>query len=178
MILTVDSSTLTLVINPSARPPNDPTTDLPVKYAKERIEGLIASLGETDRLVIPTPVLAEVLVGAGEAGAEVINQLQPLSRIQIVAFDQRAAVELAAMTREAEALGSKKGTSTEPWQKVKFDRQIIAIAKIAGSDAIFSDDSKLCDFSRSVGLPARSTWELPVPEQEANLFAGLQQDGT
>jgi hypothetical protein len=174
MIITLDNSTLTLLINPSARPPNDPSTGGPVTYAKERIEALIAGLVGSDRLIIPAPVLAELLVGAGEGGPEIINQIQSSARLQVVPFDQRAAVELAVMTREAETAGSKKGVSLEPWQKVKFDRQIIAIAKVVSSDAILSDDKKLCEFAQSVGVPAQSTWDLPVPSTDPGLFDNLQ----
>ena len=122
MILTLDNSTFTLAVNPDARPPLDPQSGEPVAHAKARVEHLIASLGNSDRLVIPTPVLAEVLVGAGDGAAALLSQIQDVAAIQIVPFDQRAAVELASMTREAERAGSKKGNSTEPWQKVKFDR--------------------------------------------------------
>lgn len=120
MILTLDNSTLTLLINPGARPPDDPETGKPLIYAKERVEALIESLGASDRLVIPTPVLAEVLVAAEEAAPDILNKMQTLARLQIVPFDQRAAVELAIMTREAIRLGSKRGSSTQPWQKVKL----------------------------------------------------------
>jgi len=176
VILTLDSSTLTLVINPGARPPNDPATGEPLILAKERVEGLIAGLGASDRLIIPTPVLAEVLVGAGEGAPEIMNLLQTLARIQIVPFDTRAAVELAVMTREAEVHGSKKGESVEPWQKVKFDRQIIAIAKVAASDSIFSDDGKLCKFAHSVGLMTQSSWELAPPKENPGLFDSLNKE--
>jgi predicted nucleic acid-binding protein len=176
LILTLDNSTLTFAINPEARPPNDPETGKPLRFAKERVEGLIESLGTSDRLVIPTPVLAEVLVAAEEAAPEILNQIQSFARFQIAPFDQRAAVELAVMTREALKLGPKKGTSSEPWQKVKFDRQIIAIARVLGSDAIYSDDTKLCDFAKSVGISTRSTWELPVPEKEPDLLDRLDKN--
>lgn len=174
MILTLDNSTLTLVINPDARPPDDPDTGEPLKFAKERVEALVEGLTASDRLIIPTPVLAEVLVAAEEAAPEILNQLQSLARIQIVPFNQQAAVELAVMTRDALSLGAKKGASAEPWQKVKFDRQILAIARVTGSDAVYSDDSKLCGFAKSIGLHTRSTWELPLPEKEPDLLDGLK----
>jgi predicted nucleic acid-binding protein len=177
LILTLDNSTLTLLINPDARPPDDPKTREPLKYAKERVEGLILSLGSSDRLIIPTPVLAEVLVAAEDGAPEILNQMQTLARIQVAPFGQRAAVELAAMTRDALKLGTKKGSSTEPWQKVKFDRQIIAIARVSGSDTIYSDDVKLCEFARSVGVSTQSTWDLPLPDREPNLLDKLNDLG-
>ena len=170
MILAFDSSTLTLLINPDARPPNDPETGEPLTFSKERIEGLIGSLTASDALLIPTPVLAEVLVEAGDGGPALLEKIQTLARIRIAPFDTRAAVEAAFMEREARALGSKKGASGQPWQKVKFDRQIIAISRVAGADALYSDDEKLSNFAKSVGVEVRSTWDLPVPESNWGLF--------
>lgn len=176
MILVLDNSTLTLIVNPGARPPNDPSTGNPLSYAKERIEGLVGSLTSADTLVIPTPVLAEVLVQAGDGAPALLEKIQTLARLRVIPFDQRAAVETAFMEREARESGSKKGASGEPWQKVKFDRQIIAIARVAGADAIYSDDEKLSGFAKSVGMDVRSTWDLPVPDTARDLFANLSPD--
>jgi hypothetical protein len=41
-------------------------------------------------------------------------------------FDQLSAIELAIITKDAIDPGKKKGGSTEPWGKIKFDRQIVA----------------------------------------------------
>ncbi|MWV29153.1 PIN domain-containing protein [Aurantiacibacter rhizosphaerae] len=172
MIVTLDNSAFTLLINPDAGPPIDPNTGIELTHTKERVQGLLDDLGAKDRLIIPAPVLAETLVIAENAAPEVTEKLQTMARILIASFDQRAAIELAMMHREAlQATSSKKGTSTEPWQKVKFDRQIIAIARVHRSDAIYSDDKALCDFANSVGMSAQSTWDLPVPEKTPDLFA-------
>lgn len=177
MILTLDNSAFTLVINPDAGAPIDPSTGKPLKYAKERVEGLIAGLGTSDRLIIPTPVLAEALVVAEDAGPELIDKIQSMAKIVIAPFDQRAAVELAMMHRETmEITGKKKGTSLEPWQKVRFDRQIAAIAKVNASDAIYCDDKKLCEFAKSVDLKVKSTWDLTVPEKVPDLFGDIKPD--
>ncbi|NCP14191.1 MAG: hypothetical protein GW858_08525 [Sphingomonadales bacterium] len=171
MILTLDNSAFTYLVNPNAKPPNDPSTGTPVAHAKERIEGLISSLGKQSRLILPTPALAEALVGAGLGAVELIEKLNQQSKILVVPFDQKCAVELAMMHMEViEKSGSKRGGSTEPWQKVKFDRQIVAIAKVHNSTRIFSDDIGLCSFAKTVGLEAVSTWELPVPEKDLDLF--------
>jgi hypothetical protein len=116
--------------------------------------------------------LAEVLVEAGDAGPAILEKIQTLARLRIAPFDQRAAVETAMMEREARAPGSKKAGSDQPWQKVKLDRLIIAIARVAGSDAIYSDDEGLSKFARSLGIDVRNTWDLSVPEGDRDLFTG------
>lgn len=174
----VDATTLALLMNPDARPPHDPSTGQPVARAKERVEHLVAELernGET--VLIPTPALAEVLVKAGDQGPALIDRVARSSRFRIGGFDLKSAVEHAAMTQEAIASGSKFGGSQEPWQKVKFDRQIIAIARSNGAKAIYSDDGNVATFAAAIGLRVIRTWELPLPpEPEPDLLSGLDPD--
>lgn len=180
MIVAVDSTTLSLLVNPSANPPSDPATGQPVTLARERVEHMIAELGANGTLIIPTPVLAEVLVRAEEGASGVLEQLNGLARIRVRSFDQRAAVETALMTREAIQDGDKRGGSTDAWQKVKIDRQIIAIARTNNATRIFADDSGLVSFARRLGMDAVSTWDLALPPAEIDLFTatGVRADGS
>ncbi|HET6536723.1 MAG TPA: hypothetical protein VFG34_01230 [Sphingopyxis sp.] len=178
MIVAVDSSTLTLMINPSARPPIDPSTGLPLLYAKERVETLIAGLSPDDTLIVGTPVLAEIIVQAGIAATDIISMIDEMARVKIVPFDRRAAFEVAFMTSAAIANGDKKAGVDQPWAKVKYDRQIIAIARVAGATKLYTDDIKMAQFSEKTGLDTFSTWELEIPEQVETLFsrAGVSID--
>jgi hypothetical protein len=65
----IDATTLLLLLDSDARPPRDPATKKPLEKCKERIEFLIETLSEAgSRVVVPTPVLSELLVrrGGGE----------------------------------------------------------------------------------------------------------------
>lgn len=163
MIVVVDTSALILLINPSARPPRHPLTHEPVEKARERIEYFLGTLSTTDVVMVPTPVLAEALVRSGDAAGELLAAMSGQARLKIVPFDTRAAYETAAMTKEAVAAGHKRHASGEPWQKVKFDRQIVAIARVANAGMILADDKGLVSFAREVGCTAKSTWELDLP---------------
>jgi hypothetical protein len=45
------------------------------------------------------------------------------------------------MTRELlDGRQRKRGTSSATWTKIKFDRQIVAIAKVCNATVIYSDD--------------------------------------
>jgi predicted nucleic acid-binding protein len=176
MIIVVDSTSLAFLINPGANPPIDPNTGESLKFAKERVEFMIASLAANDSLAIPTPVLAEVLVKAGDGGPEFREQISDLGKVRILPFDEKAAIETAYMTREAVAAGDKKGGSYQPWQKVKFDRQIIAIARVAGAAKIYSDDAELTKFAKKIGMDVVSTWDLPVPEIKEDLLTLLENE--
>ena len=173
MIYVLDSSTLALLINPNSGVPKDPNTKQQLRYAPERVRHLIDRLSAKDTLVVPTPVLAEILVKAGEAGPELFEKLSPLARLSFIPFDMKAAIECAVMEQKARAEGTKKGSSEEPWQKVKFDRQIIAISRVVAADAIYTDDEKFVSFAKSVGMKTISTWELPIPNDAEDLFSDL-----
>ena len=122
--------------------------------------------------VIPTPALAEFLVRADEAGAEYLRIMESRRVIREAHFGKRTAVELAAMAREALDQGDKRGGSDSPYQKVKFDRQIVAIARVEGEQKIYSNDSSLKGFAESVGLKVVHVAELDLPpeypQQELN----------
>lgn len=178
MIITVDSSALIMLINPAGIPPNDPLTKLPVVKGQERIEYFLSTLAPSDTILVPTPVLAEALVKAGEGAGEILGRINGEARLKVAPFDLRAAAETAVMTQEALAAGDKSSGTGQPWQKVKFDRQIIAIARVARADRILADDSGLIRFARLIGMEAKSTWELDLPpEPEPNLFTPLESQG-
>ena len=50
------------------------------------------------------------------------------------------------------------------WGKVKFDRQIIAIAKAEGADIIYTTDQNLAKQARAVGITCRGIEDLPMPQ--------------
>ncbi len=166
MIL-LDATAFSLLVNPQAKPPTDPATGKPVTRSKERFEFLQAEAQrQSQTIVIPSPALAEVLVGLGDGGPSVLDWIMRSSRFKIAEFDMRAAVEVAAMTRDAVRAGDKKDGSSSPWQKVKIDRQIIAIARVQGVQRIYSDDSGIVAFAEKVGISVVQTWTMPLPPED------------
>lgn len=163
MTVVFDTSVLLLALQPNAKPPLDPSTDKPVEHAKQRVEYLIKSLSKArTKVIIPSPVLAELLVGAGSAGPQHIQVLQQ-SPFRVSPFDTRAAIECA----DAMANHGTKGKSAETRAKVKFDRQIVAIAKVEKVDAIYSDDDHIHKLGAQVGLKVVRTFELDLDPDEA-----------
>ena len=85
------------------------------------------------------------------------------------------------MTRNARDRGSKRGSSSAPWAKVKFDRQIVAIAKVAGATTIYSDDLNLMTVAKAANIDVVSLAELPLPPEDAQLkleLAGVAESNT
>ena len=68
------------------------------------------------------------------------------------------------MTRDAIIRATKLDPATQSsWAKVKFDRQIVAIAKVVGATSIYSTDTDVAKHAREAGIPSVSLEDLPNP---------------
>lgn len=94
-----------------------------------RVDYLVQTIDQTrDRILVPTPALSELLVGARDAAPRYLETINRSRYFRVEPFGERAAVEAAAMTRDAIGRGGKLGAALESaWAKVKFDRQIVAM---------------------------------------------------
>lgn len=170
-MVVLDSSILLLLLHPTANPPRDADGKL-IGRARDRIVHLVERLTAAKTLVIvPTPVLAEVLVRTtGEEASKILEILQRKAVFQIAPFDVRCAIDLAAMSASGRppARGKKKLTEVETYAKLKFDRQIVAIASVAGATAIYSDDGGLRDVAKRKHIDVIGLGELPLPERASD----------
>lgn len=159
-----DATVLSLLLWPDAKAPHDPDTGELVADCKDRMEFLVATLHEDkETIVIPTPVLSEVLVVTGEDGLAYIPILQKSTAFDIAPFGTREAIELADINRKAD--GDKRSGSDEPYQKIKIDRQIVAIAKVAGAHTIYTNDKGLGTFAKEADIKTIGVHKLPLPPE-------------
>ena len=175
-MVSMDAGFLGLLLHPAAKPPNDPATKKPLVRARERIEKLVEDLdAANERIILPTPALCEFLVLAENDGQQYLSELTNLPGFYIRPFDQMAAIELVAMELLARGKGGKRfpASPNTPWQKVKFDRQIIAIAKVHQAHTIYSDDGDMRVIAENSGIKVIPCWELPLPPSRAPLFDSL-----
>ena len=105
-----------------------------------------------ERIIVPTPALSEVLVHANDAVASYLEVLNNTSRFRIAPFDQRAAIELAAITREGPLGQSLRVGASSTRTSLKFDRQIVAIARVEGETTIYSDDTDMGKLGESLNF--------------------------
>ena len=109
--------------------------------SKERIERLISELStKGDTLIIPTPVLAELLEKSGSALSSWLAIIDENPGIEIVDFDKRAAIECAILRQKRNELNIPK---SETGAKIKFDELIIAAALSAEASVIYSSDKNM-----------------------------------
>lgn len=155
----VDNSIFCLILHPEAKPRQA------VSRAKDRIELLMATLKEDNEpMVIPMPALAEFLVLAAEKGPEYLEIIRETSILRPEPFDERAAIELASAELRARNDGGKRGSADgSHWQKVKFDRQIAAIARVNNVRVLYSDDPDLKKLGNDFGIEVQSLEDLPLP---------------
>jgi predicted nucleic acid-binding protein len=165
-----DTSILLLALDPKSKPPIDLETGTIVSRATERIEYLTHNLSlDKEKIIIPTPVLSEVLVYAGTATQQYLEILNRTAAFRIAAFDQKAAIEAALAVRDAINRGGHRIDAANPnasKTKIKFDRQIVAIAKVEGAHTIYSDDQDVHNYAKLSGLMALRTVELDLPPED------------
>ena len=175
-----DATIMFLFLRPDARGPLD-SEGKPVEKTQERVAHLIGHLERAKiRIIVPTPVLAELLVDAGKPGSQIVEIINKSAVFRIVPFDTLAAIEVAAMTRSAKDAGDKRGGLTAAWAKVKYDRQIVAIAKVAQATMIYSDDDDVRKLAGEANIPVTGVAELPLPPEkdQAELFQPQSEEST
>ncbi len=169
MIVALDTSALCLLLHPDADVPIDPGTGRPIDRAAERMCHLVDHLAlQGARILIPTPVLSEFLTFAS---TEYLDEITRSRHFLVAAFDQRAAVEAAIALQRAIASGAgKRGGLSSTWQKIKVDRQIVAIAKVYEADTIYTTDSDVLSLAQESGLRAIYVGDLPLPPSKTPLL--------
>lgn len=147
--------------------------------AKDRVNYLVETLGkQNQKIIVPTPALSEVLVGAGDAAPGYLDELGKSSRFSIKPFGVRAAVEAAAAHREAIGKGHKAEGTGSTWTKVKFDRQIVAIAKVENADIIYSDDGDIERYAKRDGIKVIKSKDLPARPVNPQIGLPLSEPNT
>lgn len=165
MPVAFDNTIATVLFNRRARIPTHPDTGLPIEAGRERLEGLVNEL-QRDKasIVIPTPVIAELLTVSGPEGTQYFDTITRSKVFQVGDFDVRAALEVSLMNTEALAESDKKAGIDAPWQKIKVDRQIVAICKVHNVTVLYTDDDNLTKTAERAGLKTMGLHELPIPE--------------
>jgi predicted nucleic acid-binding protein len=138
-----------------------------VERVDERIKLLIDTWSKSrETVLIPTPVLAEVMMVMGRGRNAILGMLDSAYSFRIEPFDMRAAIE-TALIADREKFKPRRAGETKA--KLRFDRQIAAIAAVNGAKAIYTSDNQLAALARSMGMLAVSVADLPLPLQDPQL---------
>ena len=175
MRVAFDSVVLGAYLHPEAAYPT------PVDRVPERLSHFVETLEAVHaKIIIPTPALSEFLVLAASDAPAYVAELTNSAVFVVEPFDLRAAIEAAESQRRAIDAGSKKSGAAGSWQKVKVDRQIVAIAKVHGVDELYSDDDDVRRLADADGVAVRSVADLPLPpaDPQRPLFSDPGSEST
>ncbi|QOF77617.1 PIN domain-containing protein [Variovorax sp. 38R] len=138
---------------------------------RARIDHFISEVDKLKvKIIFPMISISEFLVKADRASVAFLDELQRKSTVFVADFDRGAAHELAKMERDALAgPGGKRAGSEEPYQKIKVDRQIVAIGLAHGAKMIVSRDEGVRTQAIRLGLAAKRIQDLELPESEKQL---------
>lgn len=116
-------------------------------------------------ILIPTPVLAEYLLGIErEMHFQHVNLINSMKCFEISPFEEISAMECALLPTLKELRQMSKESCTA--NKIKFDRQIIAIAKATNADEVWTHDKGIYDKCKELNLSVKSFADIePIPEQ-------------
>ncbi|EPC8954938.1 type II toxin-antitoxin system VapC family toxin [Cronobacter sakazakii] len=145
---------------------SNPENGLEIPDPSRRVEALIDMVESSGgSIIIPTPVLAEYLVGIDKKEHQThLNLIQRQSCFEIASFDEIAALECAQMPSIKEL---KLMMKSDTANKVKFDRQIIAIAKALNVDEVWTHDKGVFNRCKEMGIVVKSLADIdPAPIQE------------
>lgn len=165
-IVGLDSTFVSILLNPKAAAPRDPRTGIVVDAARKRAEHAL-SMVQKDRgkIIVPTPVVAEILTAIG-ANAQIYFEIIGRNRLfEVAPFDERAAIELVFLNRSVFQQNDLKN-QYEAYQKIKVDRQILATLKSRGATIIYTDDSALSIRARLCGIEPIQIADLELPPEE------------
>jgi predicted nucleic acid-binding protein len=158
-VIIFDSTYLVVFLNPNPPAAKD-RNDKPVEKFKERVEHLAAKFdASSEPIGIPAPAMAEVLVRAGKGRSKLVSILSDRWRFQILPFDSRAAIEAAELIAQIKTSGER----WETWAKVKFDIQIVSIAKAENATVIYADDKDIENYAKRLKIPVVRICDLPLP---------------
>ncbi|MDO8264459.1 MAG: PIN domain-containing protein [Gallionella sp.] len=121
------------------------------------------------KVIFPMIAVSEFLVRADRAGIAFLEELEKKACVMVADFDRGAAHELAKMERDALDAGDKRAGSEEPYQKIKVDRQIIAIGMAHGAKMVISRDDGVLSQATRLGLVAKRIQDLDLPESARQL---------
>lgn len=166
MKIVIDTNVLVQIMqNEGATDLISPIDGAVVDNAFKRAEALVERIEAVNGLVIlPAPVVSEYLLGIDQSSYQIhLDIINSSKAIEVIAFDQIAAVECAMLVSNREM---KTLDPDSKMAKLKYDRQILAIAIASGAKEIWTHDKQLFKRSEAAGLTARSLADIsPKPEQ-------------
>jgi hypothetical protein len=145
------------------------SNDQSITMAKERVRGLIEDLEKQGAtIIVATPAVSEIMVRSGvQAGQSWLSIMNTSKHFKVVPFDAKSAIEVALIAGHALAGEGGKDPDAGTHAKLKYDRQIVAIAKTEGASVFYTDDRGQRNLAQRQGMTVRGLADLPIPTTAA-----------
>ncbi|MDR0564232.1 MAG: PIN domain-containing protein [Azoarcus sp.] len=129
------------------------------KTRKEQIQSFVNAIKKArGQILIPAPVFAEFAVKANE---DEIQEILNDRTFVIADFNKKSALECSFILRNELV---KKRNKKENKIKVKFDVQILSIAKANEAEVLITDDTHLINLASKHGVLTKTVNNLPPPD--------------
>lgn len=165
MICLFDAGFIHILFDDKARIARDARGKLIVDHAQDRIDFLVQTISEKkdNKIILPTPALAEFMLLAADRWADYLTIIRRRSIFEIAGFDDPEAVELVEHWRKFGDGKRLKAGTPETWAKLKYDRQIAAIARTRRVERIYSTDADLEKYAEQLGIKYLNLPDLVLP---------------
>ena len=130
-----------------------------------KLDFLIKDLADRKVTIgIPAPAWAEFLAHTNSATAKIIEKISGKRAIQILPFGEAEAIETAEIGKRIPKR-KKKGEIQDPWQQVKYDRQILATTITRNAEILYTDDKHMIREAKILGINTCQTDDLSLPPE-------------
>ena len=148
-----------------ARVPRDARGKPVIDRAQDRIDFLVQTIGERrdNKIILPAPALAEFMLLAEDRYADYLTIIRRRAIFEIAGFDDPEAVELVEHWRKFGDRQKLKLGTPGTWAKLKYDRQIAAIAVTRRVERIYSTDQDLRKYAGDLNIKYLALSDLPLP---------------
>ncbi len=125
------------------------------------------------QIIIPAPAFSEFLMGIEKDLTEFTKIFEGKKNFKIKSFDTKAALECSFLLKDL--MKNKDIKKNFSKQKIKYDYQIVSIAKIFEAECVYSDDKDVMKLCSRLGLLCRDFNSLEPPTEPELLLVGIHQ---
>lgn len=158
MLVCFDSNCLAILFDSAATNPAN-RYGTPIDHARERLLEFIRLKNPT--ILVPTVQYFELFMISSIDKNQLDSQLYSNKTYVLQPFDFRAASMMADIEKETRG---KRLTRDDTMAKIKFDRQILSIAKVHGVEVAFSTDNGFFIDAERYNVNAQCPGMLPLPD--------------
>lgn len=157
-MIVVDTVFLVLMIDPGSTQGNG---------RAEKVRHFVEELSKTNAVVmIPSPVIAELVAGRAQKIEEVVENLRRLKGFTVQPFDEVIAIETGERIAFHQA-SLKPHDRAQHWKvAMKYDAMIAATAIVRGASELYTDDANLGKYLIGSSVTLRMIDDLPSPPED------------